>query len=207
MLKLIDVKQRYQNNEDYTLKGINYSFLSCGLYYIVGKSGCGKSTLLSLLGCIDYSFEGDILYENKSFKKMSEEEKEEYRYSVSSFCFQDYKANEEETLLSNLRKTLFTSEMPDKEIDEIIDFYLDKVDLTSRKECRFKVLSLGEKKRASIIRAVIKKHRVLLLDEPLSGLNSSMRKRVTELLFSLSKDRLVIVITHDKDEIKEKRQS
>ena len=75
MLKLIDVKQRYQNNEDYTLKGINYSFLSCGLYYIVGKSGCGKSTLLSLLGCIDYSFEGDILYENKSFKKMSEEEK------------------------------------------------------------------------------------------------------------------------------------
>lgn len=203
MLKLIDVKQRYQNNEDYTLKGINYSFLSCGLYYIVGKSGCGKSTLLSLLGCIDYSFEGDILYENKSFKKMSEEEKEEYRYSVSSFCFQDYKANEEETLLSNLRKTLFTSEMSDKEIDETIDFYLDKVDLTSRKECRFKVLSLGEKKRASIIRAVIKKHRVLLLDEPLSGLNSSMRKRVTELLFSLSKDRLVIVITHDKDEIKE----
>ena len=70
MLKLIDVKQRYQNNEDYTLKGINYSFLSCGLYYIVGKSGCGKSTLLSLLGCIDYSFEGDILYENKSFKKI-----------------------------------------------------------------------------------------------------------------------------------------
>lgn len=201
MIKLTNLSKKYPSNKEYTLSNINYEFENNGLYFIIGKSGSGKTTLLSLIGAMDYEYEGSIKTDNKELKLLTEKEKEDYRYKYISFAFQDYKSDEDETVYQNLVKTLYITALNKEEIEKRIDTYLIKLDLLNKKKVKIKTLSGGEKKRIALIRALIKDSKILLCDEPLVSLNKSYREKVTNILQDESRKRLVIVITHEKDEI------
>lgn len=201
MLSIINLKKKYSSNKEYTLNDITYTFNDTGLYFIIGKSGSGKTTLLSLLGGMDYNYEGSIKFNDKEIKEFNDKEKEDYRLFNISFAFQDFKAKENETVFENLKSTLFDTDIQDSEIEKRIDFYLNKLNLSNKKNSLFKYLSGGEKKRISLIRALIKDSDILLLDEPLSSLNKEYRKLITDLLINESNNKLVILITHEKNEI------
>ena len=201
MIKIEKLSKKYSQNVEYILNDISYEFNDTGLYFITGKSGSGKTTLLSLIATMDYEYEGSIKVDNKELRILTEKEKEIYRFEYISFSFQDYKNDENESVYSNLKKVLYITSLTAKEADDKIDFYLKKVNLLDKKYFKFKKLSGGEKKRIALVRALIKDSKILLADEPLAGLNKEYRQMVTSILIEESKRRLVIVITHEKNEI------
>lgn len=201
MLSIMNLKKKYSSNKEYTLNDLTYTFNDTGLYFITGKSGSGKTTLLSLLGGMDFNYEGSIRFNSKEIKNFNDDEKEDYRLFNISFAFQDFKAKENETVFENLKSCLFVTDIKDDEIEKRIDLYLNRLNLINKKNSLFKYLSGGEKKRISLIRALIKDSDVLLLDEPLSSLNKEYRKLITDLLINESNNKLVIIITHEKNEI------
>ena len=201
MIKINNLTKRYKGNTEDTLTNINTSFDEVGLYYLIGTSGCGKSTLLSIIGGIDYEYDGDIIVNNKSLKEMSEIEKANYRFKTVSFAFQDNKSNEKESVKDSILKPLKIEKINIKEKIKILDYYLKEVELLDKKNEKIMNLSGGERKRVSLVRALIKDTPILLCDEPLSSLNPELRIKITNLLYEESKKRLVIIITHEKDEI------
>lgn len=199
MIEIKNLTKRYSNHV--VLNDVNRIYPDNGLFYIVGKSGAGKSTLIQLLGMMDYEYEGSIKCNNKELKEMTEDEKANYRYEVISFLFQSYHAEDNESVISNLMKVLDITSLTDKEKEERIDDLLKQVDLSDKKNQTFKTLSGGEKKRISFVRALLKQSPILLADEPLSSLNKHLREKLTTILLNESKRRLVLIITHEKDEI------
>lgn len=201
MIELSHLTKRYQKEGVPVLDDISISFPDTGLFYIIGKSGAGKTTLLSLLGCIDEEYEGSLLFQGKELKELTEEEKCFYRFSYVSFVFQDFCSLEEESVEDNLHKVLdiisFTEEEKKRRIQEV----LKRVGLEEKRKMKFKDASGGEKKRLSLARGLLKPSEILLVDEPVSSLDKKLRKRITDILEEESKNRLVIVITHELESI------
>lgn len=203
MIEIKNLTKRYKGNKDDTLKNINFTFQDTGLYYLIGASGTGKSTLISLIGGIDYDYEGEIIVNEISLKTLSDKEKANYRFSNIAFAFQDNKSNDKEIVKDSILKPLRIEKISQQEQNEKLEYYLDQVELKDKKNKKIETLSGGERKRASLVRSLIKDAPILLCDEPLSSLNPELRERITSLLFEESKKRLVIIITHEKDEIPE----
>ena len=201
MIEIKNITKNFSKDSPPILDNISYRFSNKGLYYIVGKSGCGKSTLLHIIGGIDYNYNGDVFLLDKKVKSFDEQERANYLFSTCSFSFQDYKIDDKKKVYSLLKNALEISTLSDKEIRERIDKYLCKVGLFEKRESLFSSLSGGEKKRISLVRALIRDNPVLLIDEPISSLNKKLRKEITSLLIEESKSRLIIVITHEKKEI------
>ncbi len=203
MIEIKNLTKRYKGNNDDTLKNINFTFQDTGLYYLIGASGTGKSTLISLIGGIDYDYEGEIFVNEINLKTLNDKEKANYRFSNIAFAFQDNKSNDKEIVKDSILKPLRIERISQQEQNEKLEYYLDQVELKDKKNKKIETLSGGERKRASLVRALIKDAPILLCDEPLSSLNPELRERITSLLFEESKKRLVIIITHEKDEIPE----
>lgn len=201
MIEIKHLTKRYKTNKEDTLNDISFTFYDTGLYYLIGSSGTGKSTLLSLIGGIDYDYEGEIIVNSINLKTLSDKEKANYRFSNIAFAFQDNKSNDKEIVKDSILKPLRIEKISLNEQEERLDYYLEKVELKDKKNKKIETLSGGERKRASLIRALIKDAPILLCDEPLSSLNPELREKITSLLFEESKKRLVIIITHEKDEI------
>lgn len=196
MLEIKNLTKGY-NQDLLVLDNINYTFQNTGLYYIVGKSGSGKSTLLFALGGLDFNYDGEVIFNGKKIKKFSDEEKENYLFSTCSFSFQDYKVDEKKKVHSLLYSALDISSLNDDQKEERINKFLKMVGLLEKKYSCFLDLSGGEKKRISLVRALIRDTPILLIDEPISALNDKLRKIITEIIIEESKNRLVIVITHE----------
>lgn len=199
MIKISHLNKKYISNNEYTLKDINISFEDTGLYYLIGKSGSGKTTLLSLIGAMDTDYEGKIEIDGKEIKDLDENQKSLLRFEKIAFVFQDYAAIEEETVFENLMKPLSICSYNYDEKTKIINEYLFRFGLDDKKDCLFKDISGGEKKRISLIRGLIRPSKILLVDEPVSSLNKSLRKEITDILIEESKRKTVIVITHEID--------
>lgn len=202
MIKIENLTKSYQQN-NVILNHINAEF-DIGLHAILGKSGSGKTTLLSLIGGMDTEYEGSLKVDGIELKNMTREEVENYRFSQISFVFQNFASQEDESVYENLRKVLDIIAIDNDEKKERIDNALLKVGLKEKKNQLFKDLSGGEKKRISLARGLLKDSPILLLDEPLSSLNEKMRKEVLNILLEESKTRIVIYITHEKEEIPDK---
>ena len=198
MLEIRNLVKTFSQKESPVLDDVNYKFNDTGLYYIIGKSGSGKSTLLFILGGLDYNYEGEVIYNNKKLKNLNEEERENYLFSVSSFSFQDYKVDEKKKVINLLYSALDISTLSDLQKEERIDKFLKIVGLSDKKFSCFSNLSGGEKKRISLVRALIRDTPILLIDEPISSLNDKLRKCITDIIIEESKTRLIIVITHEK---------
>ncbi|MDY0177742.1 MAG: ATP-binding cassette domain-containing protein [Bacilli bacterium] len=195
MLKIQNLTKIYENRT--VLSNINLDFAKKGLTFIHGPSGCGKTTLFnSIAGLID--FKGDIKFHNLSLKNMSEEEKSEHRIRNIGFVFQDYKLFEKTTIKNNLNFALSSVfELDEKSRKTKIENVLSLVGLSGREKSFIDSLSGGEKQRVAIARAIINSPAIILCDEPTGSLDETNSKMIMDILLSLSKTFLVIVISHD----------
>ena len=199
MIEISHLTKRYHDRP--VLSDITLSMQDTGLLYIIGKSGAGKTTLLSLIGCIDETYEGSICFNKKELKNMTEEEKADYRFQHVSFVFQDYCSLEEETVEENLMKSLDITNLSKEEKKRKLLSVLERVGLKEKKKMKFKDASGGEKKRLSLARGLLRDSDILLVDEPVSSLDVTLRKEITSILEEESKKRLVFIITHELDSI------
>ena len=202
ILKIENINFTY-DNEKYVLQDINLDFNINKTYGIFGKSGAGKTTLLSLIAGLEKIKEGDILYNNKSIKKIN---KDDYRSSEIGVIFQSYNLLPHLTALENV---MLSMDISKKRIDnkkEKALKLLKKVGLDEKKANR-KILTLsgGEQQRVSIARALSYDAKIILADEPTGNLDKETEEDILNLLISLAHNdnKCVIIISHS-NRVKEK---
>ena len=200
MIELKNVCKEYKaKNRVVTkaLNNINIKLPSSGLVFVLGKSGSGKSTLLNLIGCMDKVTSGNILINDKDISKLSESKLNDYRNSCFGFIFQEHNLIEKFSVYDNLKLPCALKKLKYKKDD--YDKVLNSVSLDNLGYRRVNELSGGQKTRVSIARALIKNPNVILADEPTGNLDSTNSIQIFEILKNISKDRLVIVVTHDTE--------
>ncbi len=214
MIKLIDINKYYssQQGKFHALKNINVTFPDQGMVYIVGKSGSGKSTLLNVIGGIDKYDSGKLIIENAVLddnttsytintvdtSDFTRKDFNSYRNTYIGFIFQEFNVIKGLTVYENIALSL---ELQKKSViennDKILEI-INKVGLLGKENRRINELSGGERQRVAIARALIKDPKVIIADEPTGNLDSKNRDIVMNILKELSKEKLVIIVTHDK---------
>lgn len=200
MLEVKNLKRIYQIKNAapvYALNDVSLKFPETGLVFILGKSGSGKSTLLNVMGGLDNADEGEIIINGKSSKDFSKDEMDSYRNTYLGFIFQEYNILSDFTVKENISLALELQHK--KATDEEIDRILDEVDLKGFSKRKPNELSGGQKQRVAIARALVKEPKIIFGDEPTGALDSNTGRQVFETLKKLSKDKLVIIVSHDRD--------
>ena len=185
------------------LKGISLEFPSVQFVSVLGPSGCGKTTLLNLIGGLDRLSQGEILFRQKDVGKRSEKELDSYRNHHIGFIFQNYYLIPNLTVFENVKRALSVRGYTAAERKRRTRDVLEKVGIASLSKKRSSQLSGGQAQRAAIARALVTDPSILLADEPTGALDSENSKRIRELLKDISKDRLVILVTHNEELAKE----
>ena len=182
------------------IRGVNLTFDRGEFVAITGKSGSGKSTLLSVISGMDTYEEGDLLIEGKSTAHYTQPDWEEYRQKYISFIFQDYNIIESFTVLQNVELALMHITDPRERRRRAMEL-IRRVGLSDRIRQKGSKLSGGQKQRTVIARALAKDSPIILADEPTGNLDSATGKEIIELLREVSKDKLVIVVTHNFEQL------
>ncbi len=179
------------------LDGITLKFPERGMVFLLGKSGSGKSTLLNLLGGLDKYDDGEIIIKGVSSRDFNQERFDSYRNTYVGFIFQDYNVLPEFTVGANIALAL---ELQGKKAtDEQINKILDEVDLAGYGNRRPNELSGGQLQRVAIARALVKNPEIIMADEPTGALDSATGKQVFDTLKKLSTQKLVIIVSHDRE--------
>jgi len=194
MLKLINITKTYKygKQSQLVLNNINLSFKTKELVFILGPSGSGKSTLLNIIGGLLTPDSGDIYLDEECLSKYSADQLNHYRNNMIGFIFQNYHLIEHMTVLDNLKICQNTPNYPK------IDTILKQLNIFDKKHTEVSYLSGGEKERVAIARAIINDPAIILCDEPTGALDSINAQAVMEILKKLSKNRLVIIVSHDQ---------
>ena len=197
MIKVINVKKSFQNR--LVLKGINYEFPKTGLCIFYGPSGSGKTTLLNCLSGL-ISFEGRIEMGHYHIESLNDDELSKLRLTSYGFIFQDFKLFENETVISNLLFPLETLHhlSPDIKKHKCRDL-LSLVGIKNKEKQIVNKLSGGEKQRVAIARALVNDPKVLLADEPTGSLDEKTGIEIMDILKTVSKKSLVIMVSHDQE--------
>lgn len=182
----------------YALKHINLSLSSPGLVSIVGKSGSGKSTLLNLLTGIEKPSSGNLVFCSKPINKMSDRAFSKYHLKDISMVYQHYNLFDEMSAKENIFIPLLMQGLSRNKAEKKATEYLERFNLTYLSNQKVKTLSGGEKQRVAIIRAIITNPKVLLCDEPTGALDGENSDAIMSLLKDLSKDILVINVSHNR---------
>ena len=179
------------------LDHVSLRFPDKGMIFLLGKSGSGKSTLLNLLGGLDRYDSGEIIIKGVSSKDFKQKHFDSYRNTYVGFIFQEYNVLEEFSVGANIALAieLQNRKASDEEINEI----LREVDLEGYGNRKPNELSGGQKQRVAIARALVKKPEIIMADEPTGALDSNTGRQVLETLKRLSKTKLVIVVSHDRE--------
>lgn len=200
-LLLQNLTKRYPIKKDKyftALKATNISFDSTGLVAIVGKSGSGKSTLLNLIAKIDTPSEGDIFLNGKSYKAFKKKRIQQFYNKDIGIVFQSYHLFEDKSVLFNVELPSLIGGINKKKTKEKATDILEKVGINRNQfEQKASLLSGGEKQRVAIARAIINSPKILLCDEPTGALDSKNSKQVMDIIKKLSKERLVIMVSHN----------
>ena len=179
------------------LHNINLDIADKGLIFLLGKSGSGKSTLLNILGGLDAASGGEIIIKGKSSAKFSKSDFDSYRNTFLGFVFQEFNILEDYSVGKNIGLAL---ELQKKKADkDVVNNILDVVDLHGYFERNTNELSGGQKQRVSIARALVKNPDMILADEPTGSLDTATGKQVFDVLKRLAKDKLIIVVSHDRE--------
>ena len=183
------------------IRGVDLSFEKGEFVAVTGESGSGKSTLLNVISGMDSYEEGEMLIEGQPTSHFLEPERERYREEYISFIFQDYNILDSFTVLQNVELALMSA-FPDpvKRRARAVEL-LKRVGLGDRLRQRGSKLSGGQKQRTVIARALAKDSPIILADEPTGNLDSESAKEIMALLKEVSKDRLLIVVTHNIEEV------
>lgn len=204
MIKLTDISKYYKGNDTVALglHKINLEFDIGDFVVITGESGGGKSTLLNVIsGSLAYD-DGELYFEGEETSWYGEIEWENYRKEKIGFVYQDYRLIDSFSAVENVKTAILLRhpDIKEKEAEERALYYLKKTGLEKQAKKKAAQLSSGQKQRLSIARALAKETKVIVADEPTGNLDVENSRQITKLLYSLSKDRLVIMVTHNYDE-------
>lgn len=201
MLDLKNIKKDYMlaGKPFPALKGIDLNFKDNEFVSILGPSGCGKTTLLNLIGGLDRYTAGDLLIEGKSTKDFKDQDWDAYRNATIGFVFQTYNLISHLSVLDNVEMSLRLSGVSAKERKQRATKVLVDVGLIDHLSKRPNQLSGGQMQRVAIARALVNNPKILLADEPTGALDSETSKQIMELIKVISKDRLVIMVTHNSE--------
>lgn len=196
MLKLEKINKSYNNQQ--ILKDITINFRKNEFVSILGPSGSGKTTLLNIIGSLDKYDRGDLIINNKSTKSFTDKQTDAYRNSCIGFIFQNYNLISHLTIYENIEISLklkgIKKEIRNKKINNI----LKEVGLFEYKNKYSNQLSGGQIQRVAIARALINNPKIILADEPTGALDSETSAQIMKLIKKISKDKLVIMVTHNK---------
>ena len=202
LLKLQDIGKIYvsEGNVSVGIRGVNLSFDKGEFVAVTGKSGSGKSTLLNVISGMDSYEEGEMFIEGESTSHFMQPEWEEYREKYISFIFQDYNIIESFTVLQNVELALMHIEDKKERRARALEL-IHRVGLTSHIKHKGSKLSGGQKQRTVIARALAKDSPIILADEPTGNLDSATSSEIIDLLQEVSKDKLLIVVTHNFEQV------
>ena len=201
MLQLKNIKKDYYvaGKPVPALKGINLTFKEQEFVSILGPSGCGKTTMLNLIGWLDRYTSGELLVDGKSTKGYKDQDWDGYRNATIGFVFQTYNLISHLSVLNNVEMALRLSGVSPKERKERSIKVLEDVGLKDHLYKRPNQLSGGQMQRVAIARALVNNPKILLADEPTGALDSKTSDQIMALIKEISKDRLVIMVTHNKE--------
>lgn len=204
LLTLQDLGKIYvsDGNVAVGIRGVSLSFDRGEFVAITGKSGSGKSTLLNVISGMDSYEEGEMYIEGQTTSHYLQPEWEKYREKYISFIFQDYNIIESFTVLQNVELALMHIE-DKRERRKRATELISRVGLSLHINQKGSKLSGGQKQRTVIARALAKDSPIILADEPTGNLDSATSKEIIELLREVSRDKLLIVVTHNFDEVKD----
>ncbi|MFA6866518.1 MAG: ABC transporter ATP-binding protein [Clostridia bacterium] len=199
MYKLQDINKTYKNKKNRTnaLNNINLVLPNKGLIFLLGKSGSGKTTLLNMLGFLDRPTSGNVYYNENKIDYKNTNELNQLRNKEIGFIFQDYNLFDNSTVKDNLELSINLQNIEISNVD--LEVALEKVDLHGYENRKIKTLSGGEKQRIAIARALLKNSNVILADEPSGNLDSENEKKIFNILKKVSKEKLVLIVTHDNE--------
>lgn len=201
MLKLNDIKKDYVSGSTTVsaLKGINLRFRDCEFVSILGQSGCGKTTMLNIIGGLDKYTSGDLKINGVSTKNYKDRDWDFYRNNSIGFVFQSYNLIPHQTVLSNVELALTLSGVSKTERKKRAIEALEKVGLGEQIHKKPNQMSGGQMQRVAIARALVNNPDILLADEPTGALDTETSIQIMELLKEISKDRLIIMVTHNPE--------
>ncbi len=201
MLRLINVKKDYHvaDSTVHALKGISINFRDSEFVSILGPSGCGKTTMLNIIGGLDHYTSGDLEIDGISTKKYGDRDWDTYRNHRIGFVFQSYNLIPHQTVLENVELALNISGVEKAERIKRAKDALDKVGLAGEYNKKPNQLSGGQCQRVAIARALVSNPEILLADEPTGALDTQTSTQIMELIKEISKDRLVIMVTHNPE--------
>jgi len=201
MLQLKNITKNYLSGdtEVKALKGIDLEFRESEFVAILGQSGCGKTTLLNIIGGLDRYTTGDLIINDKSTKEFKDKDWDTYRNHSIGFVFQSYNLIPHQTVLANVELALTISGVSKEERRKRAKEALEKVGLGDQLNKKPNQMSGGQMQRVAIARALVNDPDILLADEPTGALDSQTSIQVMEILKEISKDRLIIMVTHNPE--------
>ncbi|MBO5327682.1 MAG: ABC transporter ATP-binding protein/permease [Clostridia bacterium] len=201
MLQLKNITKTYEvgENQVHALKGVSLRFRKNEFVSILGASGCGKTTLLNIIGGLDKYTSGDLIIDGVSTKQYKDKDWDTYRNHSIGFIFQSYHLIPHQTILQNVELALMISGVSKAERRKRAIIALEKVGLKDKIHNKPNQLSGGQAQRVAIARALINDPEIVLADEPTGALDSVTSVQIMDLLKEISKDRLVIMVTHNPE--------
>lgn len=201
ILELKDIKKDYKlaDNVVPALKGVSMAFRHNEFVSILGPSGCGKTTMLNIIGGLDQYTSGDLIIKGQSTKKFKGGDWDTYRNHSIGFVFQSYNLIPHLSVLGNVELALTLAGSSSKERKQRAMAVLERVGLKNECKKRPNQLSGGQMQRVAIARALVNNPEILLADEPTGALDSKTSVQIMELIKEISKERLVIMVTHNTE--------
>lgn len=199
MLQCKNIIKDYVSGDEivHALKGISLSFREHEFVSILGQSGCGKTTFLNIIGGLDHYTSGDLIINGKSTKDYSDKDWDTYRNHQVGFVFQSYNLIMHQSVLSNVELALTLTGVNKEERRKRAIEALNKVGLSDQIHKKPTQMSGGQMQRVAIARAIVNNPDIILADEPTGALDSATSVQIMEILKEISKDKLVIMVTHN----------
>lgn len=201
MLQLKNITKDYKVGDEkvHALRGVSIDFRESEFVSILGQSGCGKTTLLNIIGGLDRYTDGDLIIGGKSTKEFKNADWDTYRNHSIGFVFQSYNLIPHQTVLANVELALTLSGVSKAERRQRAKDALIKVGLGDQFRKKPNQMSGGQMQRVAIARALVNEPDILLADEPTGALDSETSIQIMELLKEISKDKLIIMVTHNPE--------
>ena len=201
MLELINIKKDYPAGDGivHALKGIDLQFRKNEFVAILGPSGCGKTTLLNIIGGLDQYTSGDLVINGVSTKQYKDRDWDTYRNHSIGFVFQSYNLIPHQTVLQNVELALTLTGVSKTERRERAKQALEQVGLGNQLKKKPSQMSGGQMQRVAIARALVNNPDIILADEPTGALDTETSVQVMEILKEISKDKLIVMVTHNPD--------
>lgn len=199
MLQCKNIIKDYVSGDEivHALKGVSLSFREHEFVSILGQSGCGKTTFLNIIGGLDHYTSGDLIINGKSTKDYSDKDWDTYRNHQVGFVLQSYNLIMHQSVLSNVELALTLTGVNKEERRKRAIEALNKVGLSDQIHKKPTQMSGGQMQRVAIARAIVNNPDIILADEPTGALDSATSVQIMEILKEISKDKLVIMVTHN----------